>query len=70
MNLNYFEVATCDECGTKEDLQVHKYSGMIRCVHCVNDQLEQVAREEDPARERYYNEDYADECRLEELEKN
>ena len=68
LNPNYFEVAHCSECDTVHDLQVHRYTDEIVCIHCVNEKLARIAREEEGIVGREYDEDYAKEMRWEQLQ--
>ncbi len=64
---DFFELAHCSECDTTHDLQVHRYTEEIKCTHCINDLLAQVAKEEEGFVGRNYDEDKGDSERLEYL---
>lgn len=66
-NPKYYETIQCENCGSTEGLTLHAYANDILCIGCVNDKLAEAAREDEEVTGRYYDEDKADEDRLEYL---
>lgn len=63
----YFESIQCEKCGSIENLRLHKHSGDVACVICVNVAMAEAAREDEESNVigRIYDEDRASENRLE-----
>lgn len=61
-NPKHFESISCQKCGSTHELQRHRYSDEIQCVHCVNDELATIAKQANEREGYYYELSYNQLC--------
>lgn len=58
-NPSYFERVECEICQSRDQIQIHRYSDRVMCDCCVNELLEQAAREDEIESGKYCDENEA-----------